>query len=191
MSKTLFFIICTFISTSCLSQNNTNVKPRVQDLDFLVGSWQIEFEIYDTERPERGVIITETGTQECTYDLALNGTPMFITCIGQMTSDKGRKRTFRESIRYSQFSQSFERIGLYSNWPATGLELLAYYPKEKKMVTRGELGIQHGRLERYEDVYQFNDDHTSYSRINMANFSNMPMTEFNLTLKGRGKKVLE
>ncbi|MEK6153832.1 hypothetical protein WIW50_11255 [Flavobacteriaceae bacterium 3-367] len=192
-----FFLLFLFFgSLYSTAQEKPPSKPSVQDLDFLIGTWQISFSFYDTHKPERGVIFTETGTQECRYDMELNGVPMFITCEGEVTVDsgvfKGRTRSFREAIRYSSFiKKAFERIGLYSNWPATALETLSYNFEARTLEIRGELDVQKGLLERYEDIYRFNANYTEYTRTNVANFSDMPITEFNLTVEGQGAKLEE
>lgn len=171
------------------SQENKNPRPTVQDLDFLVGTWEITFEIYDTHAPEKGVIFTEQGTQTCEYDLPLRGVPMFIVCKGEVTSDRGRSRSFQESIHYSRFSKTFERIGIFSNWPAHSFEKVFYHQDERMLVLKGELSVQDGMLERYQDIYRFDETYGSYTRRNVANFSDMPVTEFNLTLAGTGKRI--
>lgn len=171
-------------------------RPKVQDLEFLIGTWEITFKFYDTHKPERGVIFTEKGTQTCSFDMPLNGVNQYITCTGELMSDDGifegkeRVRTIRASIRYSSFiKETFERIGLYSNWPSTGLETFKYNPESRSMVFEGALGVQNGVREIYEDVYQFSEDYRSYTRRNIANFSDMPITEFNLTMEGTGRKM--
>ena len=200
MKKIALFLTITIALTHFgFAQTNLKTKaetrPTVQDLDFMIGTWEITFKFYDTHAPEKGVIFTEKGTQKCEYDLDLNGVPMFITCKGELSCDsgkiKGRTRTIQESIRYGPFVNAFERIGLYSNWPGTGLETFQYEPNSHEIVIKGELAVQKGMLERYEDVYQFNEDFSYFERKNVANFSDMPITKFNLTLEGTGRKVRE
>ena len=154
----------------------------------MIGEWEITFAIYDTYKPGEPPVYTETGTQTCEYGLDLNGTSMFIICTGTVVSTKGRTRSFQESIRYSRFSESYERTGIFSNWPATSKEFLTYDPETRKIGINGELGVTKGRLERYRDVYSFNHDFTTYTRHNVANFSDMPAHEYNVTLTGTGKK---
>jgi len=163
--------------------------PKVQDLDFLIGSWEITFEIYDTHDPSKGVLFSEKGRQQCYYDLPQNGEHRFITCKGEVTNSNGRNRTFQESFRYSRFTKSFERVGIFSNWPSTAQELVTYDSIARKLILKGELPVQNNMLERYEDVYTFNEGYTQYTRRNVANFSDMPITLFNLTLTGTGNKI--
>ncbi len=192
--KQIFLLTLLLCVKSIYAQNSDSENPTVQRLDFLIGTWEIDFRIYDTHDPKASLpLFTETGTQTCEYDLSYRGVPQFIICKGQMICDsgrlEGRTRSFQEAIRYGRFENSYERIGLYSNWPATGLELLTYDSINSKMVIEGELKVQDNMLERYQDVYQFNDDYTYYDRRNVANFSDMSITEYNLTLTGTGRKV--
>ncbi len=181
------------ILSSILLHGQDQIRPTVQDLDFMIGKWEINFEWYDTHDTTRGMYFTEEGFQICEYDLELNGKPMFIICRGELVGRggnfEGRKREIQAAIRYGRFENSFERIGIYSNWPATGLELLKYDSTNRQFVIRGQLNVQRNMLERYVDVYQFSEDYTSFERTNIANFSDMPLTEYNLTMKGTGRKV--
>ncbi len=187
----LFIVLTALFST--LSHAQDQQRPTVQDLDFLIGKWEISFNWYDTHQPGSLPYFREKGWQICEYDLELNGTPKFIICKGELEIDSGkylgRKREILESIRYGRFENSFERIGLYSNWPATGLEILEYDSSKSQFIIRGQLNVQKNMLERYVDVYQFNEDYTAFERTNIANFSDMPSTEYNLTMKGTGKKI--
>ena len=199
MMKKLICVSLLFVSTPSmlLGQERT---PKVQDLDFLTGKWEIKFEIYDTHEPDSEPIFTEKGSQVCGYELKLNEVPMFLTCKGELVIDHtdekrsrhlGRKREIMETIRYGRFERNFERIGLYSNWPATGLEVLSYDSASRQLTIRGQLNVQGNMLERYIDTYQFNEDYTEAERTNIANFSDMPFTEYNLTLKGYYRKLEE
>lgn len=172
--------------------------PTVQDLDFLVGEWEIQFEFYDTHKPNTGPIFTEKGSRNCFYEMEYRGVPMYITCEGRLIIDStdndhikgmGRTREFRETIRWGRFENSFERIGLYSNWPATGLETLAYDSAKRQFIIRGQLNVQNNMLERYVDTFQFNEEYTYAERTNIANFSDMPIAEYNLTFKAKYRKV--
>lgn len=178
-----------FFSSDACSEEEGSSHSTVQDLSFLIGTWEITFEIYDTYTPGKRPVFTEKGTQTCEFDLGQDGIPMFVTCRGEVTSDHGRTRTFQESIRYGNFACAFERVGLFSNWPATSLETLYHDPAKRTLEIRGKLDVQDGMLERYEDIYQFDETCSSYVRRNVANFSDMPVTEFNLTLAGTGKKI--
>jgi hypothetical protein len=162
--------------------------PLITQLEFIIGEWDITFDIYDTHKPGSEPIFTEAGVQRCSYDLEYRGKPTFITCIGKVTSDRGRVRNFQESIRYNQFIGSFERIGIYSNWPAHGVEQVSYDPDERELALRGELMVQDRNIERYEDVYTFSDDFNFYTRRNVANFPDMRASEYNLTLAGTDRK---
>lgn len=188
----LISLLTLLVNSQALSQKSQKVKPTVNDLKFLIGEWEITFDFYDTHHPEKGIWFTEEGTMKCEFDMFYNGKPRFITCKGKVKSNsgrfKGREREFRESIRYGNFVSGFERVGIYSNWPGTAEELLFYYPEDRKIEIKGQLRVREG-LERYEDVYQFNEDYTSFTRRNVANFPDMPVPLYNLTLTGTGKKI--
>ncbi|MEQ9402772.1 MAG: hypothetical protein RIM99_04225 [Cyclobacteriaceae bacterium] len=192
MKKLLIGIIAGIIIISVQAQEFKE-RPTVQELDFIIGKWEITFDWYDTHQPGSSPCFTEKGWQICEYDMDLNGTPMYIICKGELEIDSGkylgRKREILEAIRYSRFEKSFERVGIYSNWPATGLELLTYDSAQAQFTIRGQLNVQNNMLERYIDVYKFSKDHSYFDRTNIANFSDMPLTEYNLTLRGTGRKI--
>ena len=179
-------------STATIAQDKSANTPTVQDLDFLIGTWDVIFQIYDTHNPGGKPIFTEKGYETYEYALDLNGIPMFIICTGELIREDGKRkkrvRQFQESIRYDRFVNSFEQIGLYSNWPGTGLETLEYDSVGRTIISKGQLAVQDGMLERYQDFFQFNEDYTYYEHTNRANFSDMPVPEFNLTSKSIGRK---
>ncbi|MEX0313004.1 MAG: hypothetical protein AB3N18_02425 [Allomuricauda sp.] len=191
LSKNITFLFaCSCLLT--LSSQESTKKPTIKDLDFLIGKWEVQFDFYETHHPEKGVWFTEKGEQTCYYSLNLNGEPKYILCEGKLICDsgrfKGRERTFLSAIRYGNFVDGFERIGIFSNWPGTAIELLDYSPKKNQITIKGKLDVRSG-LERYQDVYSFDKTYTSYTRENVANFPDMPITQFNLTFKSVGKKM--
>lgn len=166
--------------------------PSVQDLAFLIGTWERSFEFRDTHNPERGVTFTEAGLQTCRFGLELNGTPMFIICEAELVAQsgrlQGRRRQMIEIIRYNRFSGAFERVGHFANWPTRTVERLYYHPDERSLEIRGELLLADGVIERYEEFYRFNADFSSYTMRNVANFTNIPVTQFNLIYEGVASK---
>ncbi len=194
--KHIFQVLLFITLTHPVIAADQSTEPKIEDLNFLLGTWEITFEIYDTHQPERGVLFTEVGTQHCEADLLHRGAPAFITCTGKVTATEdsqvlaGRTREFRESIRFNRFIGALERIGQFSNWPTHSEEVVLFHPAKRTIEFKGELVVQDSLLERYEDIYQFNENYTAYERTNVANFSDMPVTVFNLTLKGTGKKII-
>ncbi len=184
--KTISIMLFILIHNVSIAQEK---KLSIKELDFLIGTWEITFDIYDTHQPENGILFSEKGTQKCFYDLYQNDEPRFITCKGEVVREDGRKRTFQESIRYGNFSGTYERTGIFSNWPATSKELLFYHEDERKFEIRGELDVKDHMLELYEDIYQFSEDYSRFEQRNVANFTDMPITEYNITLTGTGKKI--
>ena len=196
MTRTLLKTVCLLVALGGPAvAEESETPPRITDLDFLVGTWAIRFEIHDTHAPERGVIIIEEGTQTCRYDLTHRGEPQFIVCDGAVRAIEdspvlaGRARTFRESIRYNRFINGFERIGIFSNWPSHSEERVFWHPEQRVLELRGRLDVQDGLLERYEDLYTFSEDFSAYERRNVANFSDMPETLYRLTLAGTGRRI--
>lgn len=186
--KTRLLIIC-LLPFFSFSQDK---KLKVQDLDFLIGEWEVTLDFFRTHQPNEPAYFYEKGNMNCKYDMELNGVPMFIKCTSYLEvyrgKYKGRKRVTVEYIRYGNFSKGFERIGVFSNWPATAIETLKYVKSEHKFVIKGELVVPQG-LERYQDTYTYNADYSEFKRRNIANFSDMPIAEFNLTYKGTGRKI--
>lgn len=182
-----------FVVSSVQSQNSIKKDSAIQDLDFLIGTWEVQLTWYDTHTPGSEPEFSEKGTMVCTYELDYRGTKKFIFCKSSLyTYDgrlKGRHREVLEIIQWSKFSGAFERTGVYSNWPATGIETFIFNSEERTFYLEGELGVQDGMLERYAESYQFNADYTTFERRNLANFSDMPITEYNLTMTGTGKKI--
>ncbi|MEO1135718.1 MAG: hypothetical protein AAFW68_03780, partial [Pseudomonadota bacterium] len=91
--------------------------PVIQDLDFLIGTWDIENSVYYHYEPDR-LLFVESGTLTCRYDLLLNDEPQYITCEGKWRIDQEDRQRYREtrtSIRYNRFLGEFEQIGIYSN----------------------------------------------------------------------------
>ncbi len=182
-------ILVTLFSTTLLAQKPINKEPTIQDLEFLIGKWEINFDLYNTKKPEKGIVSRESGFQICEYALSTNDVPMFIICTGEVTNEKGRTRSFQESIRYSQFSQSFERYGLFSHWSSTSKELLVYEAEKRLIAINGSLGYSRGRTERYVDRIVFDESFKTYQREHKSNLSDMPGDIYNLGLKGQAKKV--
>ena len=170
------------------SQEKKGEDLKVQDLDFLIGKWEISFDLYNAKKPNKGVVSKEKGFQICEYALATNDEPMYIICTGEVTNEKGRKRTFQESIRYNRFLKSFVRYGLFSHWPEQSRETLSYDPISRTLTITGTLGYSKGRIERYYDTYVFNNELTSYQRTHFTNLSDMPIMEFNKGLTGSANK---
>ncbi len=196
MNRLIIFCCFTLASIfTCHAQSKDESKPSVQDLDFLIGTWDVSLKWYDTYNPGSEPAFTETGTMTCTYDLNYRGTNKIISCRSELYTDsgrlKGRDREVLELIRWSRFSNAYERTGIYSNWPATGIEKFQFDREARIFNIEGELGVQDGMLERYSETYQFNEDYNTFSRRNIANFSDMPITEYNLTMTGTGVKKAE
>ena len=187
--KRIILLLIPLFSAVVHSQN----EPSIEDLDFLIGTWEVEFDWYDTYKPGSKPEFSEKGTMVCSYDLDYRGTKKFIFCRYSLDTYEGRlKGRYRETlevIQWSKISNSFEKTGVYSNWPSTGIMTFTFNPSKRAIYLEGKLGVQEGMLERFAETCQFNEDYTAFERRNVANFSDMPITEFNLTMTSKGKKA--
>lgn len=193
MKKLILSAVLLLVTGIVHSQTETKKNPTIQDLDFLIGTWEVQFDWYDTHQPGSEPVFSEKGTMVCSFDLDYRGTKKFIFCRSSLdTYDgrlKGRHRETLEVIQWSRFSNAFERTGVYSNWPATGIETFTFNPKDRTFYLEGKLGVQDGMTENYAEVYQFDESYTTFQRRNVANFSDMPITEYNLTMTSTGNKI--
>ncbi|WP_422861453.1 hypothetical protein [Flagellimonas sp. W118] len=192
MKKLILILFAVLMVNNIQSQDNIKKNPVVQDLDFLIGTWEVEFDWYNTHNPGSESEFSEKGTMVCYYDLDYRGTKKFIFCKFSLHTDKGRlKGRYRETlevIQWSKFSNAFEKTGVFSNWPATGTGTFIFDPLKRTFYYEGELGVQDGMIEKMVETYQFNEDYTAFEKRNIANFSDMPITEFNLTMTCKAKK---
>ncbi len=191
--KTLATLIMVLATFGTYSQKKPNKESNIKDLDFLVGTWEVHFDWYDTYKPGTEPEFSERGTMVCTYELDYRGTKKFIFCKFVLDAYEGRlKGRHRETlamIQWSKLSGSFERTGVYSNWPSTGTDTFTFNPETRTMYAEGKLGVTDGMIERFAETTQFNEDYTEYQRRNVANFSDMPITEYNLTMISTAKKI--
>ena len=193
MRKIELALVLTFITYTAFSQTKEAINKSITDLDFLIGKWEVQFDWYDTTNPGSGPEFSEKGTMMCSYELEYRGIKKFIFCKSCLETYsgrlKGRTRETLEIIQWSKISNSFERTGVYSNWPSTGIEAFQFNPEKHTFYLEGQLGLERGERERYVEHYKFNEDYSEFTRRNIANFSSMPITEYNLTMTGKAKKL--
>ncbi|MHA7872952.1 MAG: hypothetical protein ACX939_11435, partial [Hyphococcus sp.] len=187
-------VVLLIIAGACLpanAQEHNGEAPTIRDLDFLIGVWEIENKVYYHYEPDR-LLFVEKGRQECRYDLLLDEEPQYITCEGQWRVDQDDRQRYREtrtSISYNRFMGAFEQIGVYSNWPSHGANRVTFDSETRVMFLEGELEVQDNVIERLQDKRTYNEDLTAYDVVNVANFSNLPITQFNRVYEGKGRKV--
>ena len=179
------------ISATALAAEEKELAPTIQDLSFLIGEWEIESHIYYHDEPDR-LLFVENGKKTCAYDLRLNEKPMYITCNGQWTVENDNRKRYREtrdSIRYNRFFGGFEEIGVYSNWPAHGANRMRFDKETRTLVIEGELELPDGVIERLQTTIVYNETFDAYEARNVANFSYLPVTQFNRVFTETGRKV--
>ncbi|NQY96388.1 MAG: hypothetical protein HRT82_04445 [Henriciella sp.] len=192
--RTLLLIGFCLSPLAATAQDAEKPVPSIQDLDFMIGEWEIENTIYYHHEPDR-LLFVEQGTKTCEYDLSLNGENRYILCRGEWTVTEGsqqvgRRRETLTAISYNRFLGSLEEIGVYSNWPSHGANRVSLDAESSTVTIEGELMLANHIVERLQTVLSYNDDFTAYTSINVANFSDLPITQFNRVFEGQGKKCV-
>lgn len=178
-------------SFSARAEDKVAAPPSIRDLIFMIGEWEIENRIYDHYESDK-LLFVETGRKECSHDLSLNDEPQYIACATKWRVDhEGRKRDreTRDFYRYNRFLESIEEIGVYSNWPSHGANRVTFDPVARTLILEGELLLSGGVIERLQTTITYNEDFTAYESRNVANFSDLPVTQFNRVFTGKGRKV--
>jgi|GEM_PF-3324499 len=175
------------------AQDTEEPTPTIEDLDFLIGDWEIVNHLYYHHEPDR-LLFVEHGKMSCDYDLKLNNEYRYIVCRGDWvvvegSQQVGRKRQTMDAISYNRFLGTLEEIGVYSNWPSHGANRLRLDPEARTVTAEGELLLANNVTERLQTVYSYNEDYTAYTSRNVANFSDLPITQFNRVFEGRATKV--
>lgn len=107
MSKTITTTLFMIAAISCSSQS-------IKDLDFLIGTWQVE----ETILPGRDNEYQEKGTRTCEY--YLDGS--FIKCeASTVVSRNGKKRSYAYYINYDKEEDCFWATNFASDFPLHGL----------------------------------------------------------------------
>ncbi len=94
----------------------------------------------------------------------------------------GQKRETLEMIQWRRFSNSFTRTGVTAIGLQQVLRLFISIPNKRVFQLERTLGVQEGMTKQYPEVHLFSEDYRSFTRRGVANFSNMPITEYNLTM---------
>lgn len=175
------------------AQETENTTPNIKDLDFLIGNWEIQNRLYYHHEPDR-LLFVEHGKMTCEYDLKLNGEHQYILCRGDWvvvegSQQVGRERQTLDAISYNRFLGTLEEIGVYSNWPSHGANRLRLDPEARTLTAEGELLLANNVTERLQTVFSYNEDYTEYTSRNVANFSDLPITQFNRVFEGQARKV--
>ena len=192
MRKMLLAAVCLF-PISATAQDAEDPMPSIQDLDFMIGEWEIENTVYYHYESDR-VLFVERGVKTCEYDLKLNDENRYIICRGDWTVTEGsqqvgRTRQTMTAISYNRFLGSFEEIGVYSNWPSHGANRFSLDPNSRTVTIEGELMLANHVVERLQTTLAYDEDYASYTSLNVANFSDLPITQFNRVFEGHGRKV--
>lgn len=100
---------------------------NIKDLDFLIGTWQVEETIYPGTDKE----YQEKGTRTCSYYLK----EAFIKCESvTQVSTSGRERHYVYFITWNERDGFFQAINLAHDFPRPGV-FQWYLDKEKQLIT--------------------------------------------------------
>ena len=114
------------IAICCLFQAQPLQSQSIQDLDFLIGEWDLTETIYPGEPKE----YQETGTRTCSY--YLDGS--FIKCESETTvSTSGKKRTYAYHINYDAREKCFRATNFANDFPLQG-QFVWYLDEENKRI---------------------------------------------------------
>jgi len=107
MNKTVLTTLLVSIALSCPGQS-------IKDLDFLIGTWEVE----ETILPGRDNEYQEKGTRTCEY--YLDGS--FIKCeASTVVTHTGKKRTYAYYINYDAKEDCFWATNFANDFPLHGL----------------------------------------------------------------------
>ncbi len=119
MQKLLLLLMLVVLSSHAFSQS-------IKDLDFLIGTWNVEETIY----PGTKKAYQEKGTRTCEY--YLNGS--FIKCESETVVQKnGKKRYYAYLINYDQSENCFHATNLANDFPLQG-QFKWYLDKENEEI---------------------------------------------------------
>jgi len=123
MKTTLKFTITVCLCLSIQKASAQNIK----DLDFLIGTWEVEETIYpgtDKEYKEKGI-------RTCSYFL----NDAFIKCEAiTIVSTSGKERHYGYYITWNHMDGFFQAVSLAHDFPRPGIHQW-YLDKEKKIIT--------------------------------------------------------
>ena len=119
MSKTITTTLFMIVAISCSGQS-------IKDLDFLIGTWEVE----ETILPGRENEYQEKGTRTCEY--YLDGS--FIKCeASTVVSRNGKKRSYAYYINYDKNEDCFWATNFANDFPLHGLHQW-FLDKENKII---------------------------------------------------------
>lgn len=132
--------------TTAYSQEST-----IQNLDFLIGTWEVREENADKSWWEE-----TRRSAEYTLDST------YIELNSEAVSSSGKKRTYRWFIHFNTKDQQYEMISMFGNWHKVQYDILEWDQAQRTIIFRS--GGDPGNDE-YHDRYGemvFNETFTEY-----------------------------
>ena len=126
-------------------------EKSIQDLEFLIGTWQVREDIKDRNW-------WEEATRVVRY--VLDST--FIEIDASAKSSSGKERTYRWYIHFNDKKQQFEMVSMFSNWHKVQYDLLDWDPETRKLtISHAPDPNSEVYHERFGEM-TFTDDFSSY-----------------------------
>ncbi|MEM9548067.1 MAG: hypothetical protein AAGA77_18950 [Bacteroidota bacterium] len=134
-----------------LIQDINAQEGKLQNLDFLIGTWETREEIAD-----KGW--WETSTREIEYTLGGN----YIRLNAKSIDSNGREREYSWFINYNKNTEQFEMISMFSNWYKTQFDVLTWNEEDRTLVIQHKEGMDEEYHERYGEM-TFSEDFKNYT----------------------------
>ena len=139
-----------FISTH-ISGNIFAQEMSIQDLDFLIGEWEVR-----EDNKEKNWF--EESTRKGRY--ILDST--YIELESNAISSSGKERIYRWYIHHNSETQQFEMVSIYSNWHSVLFDILQWDLENRKLTIRN--GVEPNSIDYHErfGVITFDENFNEY-----------------------------
>lgn len=142
-------------------QNLIAQDVSIQDLDFLIGTWQVREE--NTEKTW-----WEKSTRTARY--IMDST--YIELVSSAVQSNGKKRNYRWYIHYNKKEERFEMVSMFSNWHKIQFDILKWDSKNRKLIIRNDIESHTTEYhERYGEII-FNENFSEYIWLGENKYGN-------------------
>ena len=119
--KVLTFLIAwTVVTVDITAQENS-----IQDLDFLIGTWEVR-----EDNAEKTWWEETTRTAQYTLDST------YIELTSHAVSSTGKERTYRWFIHYNSKGRQYEMVSMFGNWHKVQFDILEWDATARKLTIR-------------------------------------------------------
>ena len=150
--KKRFNKITFLIFTLLLSSGNIIAQEMsIQDLDFLIGEWEVREDNKEKKWWEKS---TRTGRY------VLDST--YIELESAAISSSGKERTYSWYIHYNSKKNQFEMLSMFSNWHEVLFDILIWDSTKRKLTIRNKVDSNSDEFhERYGEII-FDENFNEY-----------------------------